>query len=379
MRILIASNAGWVPSGYGTQIKYLAPGLKGLGHEIAVFAFHGLEGLPTEIDGILHYPKGFVKYGNDVVVAHAQAFQADILLTLFDPWALRPDLGQLTRWVSWGPVDCVPVPAQTLQAYQHAWKVIAYSKFGQEQLLKSGVDAHYIPHGVNCDVFRPMPKSVGRGLLGLPEDIFLVGMVAANQTPFPTRKSFERNMEAFAIFHDRHPDARMHIHSYAGQELGGVDLAKLAHFFEIQDIVTFPSPYQYLYGFTEDRMAQLYSAFDVLLGASMGEGFQLPVLESAACGRPAITTNFSGNVEITFSGWLVEWRERVMTGIYTYQVLPDVDSIVERLEEAYEADREAVGMRCREEALKYHWPKLLTEYWRSYLEELEAELTGRQA
>jgi glycosyltransferase involved in cell wall biosynthesis len=42
---------------------------------------------------------------------------------------------------------------------------------------------------------------------------------------------------------------------------------------------------------TEDEMAGLYTACDVLVHPYRGEGFGLPILEAMACGLPVIVTN----------------------------------------------------------------------------------------
>ena len=44
MKILIHSNAPWVPSGYGSQVMLMLPRLRALGHEVAVSSFYGLSG-----------------------------------------------------------------------------------------------------------------------------------------------------------------------------------------------------------------------------------------------------------------------------------------------------------------------------------------------
>ena len=46
MKILWHSNSPWARTGYGTQTALWVPRLAELGHEIAISAFHGLQGSP---------------------------------------------------------------------------------------------------------------------------------------------------------------------------------------------------------------------------------------------------------------------------------------------------------------------------------------------
>ena len=67
------------------------------------------------------------------------------------------------------------------------------SQFGVEQMTKLGLDPCYVPHGIDLDVFKPQPniRDGVRDELGIPQDVFLVGMVAANKgNPSVPRKSF---------------------------------------------------------------------------------------------------------------------------------------------------------------------------------------------
>ena len=55
--ILIYSNAPWAPSGYGTQTAVWAKRFQSLGHNVAIAAFHGLQGAPLNWEnGIVVYP-----------------------------------------------------------------------------------------------------------------------------------------------------------------------------------------------------------------------------------------------------------------------------------------------------------------------------------
>jgi len=121
IKVLLVSNSGWSPSGYGTQILSLAPRLRAAGHDIAVLAFFGLQGGEITWEGIRHFPAGFKPYGNDVIHLWARKFGADIVVTLIDVWVLRPDLNRLCRWLPWSPIDHSPIPPNVLERLRSAW------------------------------------------------------------------------------------------------------------------------------------------------------------------------------------------------------------------------------------------------------------------
>jgi glycosyltransferase involved in cell wall biosynthesis len=66
--------------------------------------------------------------------------------------------------------------------------------------------------------------------------------------------------------------------------------------------------YAYRLGAPAEVMAATYSAMDVLLAPSHGEGFCVPLIEAQACGTPVIATDFSAQPELVGAGWLAHHR-----------------------------------------------------------------------
>jgi FkbM family methyltransferase len=124
-------------------------------------------------------------------------------------------------------------------------------------------------------------------------------------------------------------------------------------------------------------MVALYNSFDVLMNATRGEGFGIPILEAQACGVPVIVTDFSAMPELCFAGWKVGYTDREFTYQGSYQVLPSVTDIADALEEAYQMnDEQRAGMRAqaRAGALTYDADLVTTEYWKPALEAIEARI-----
>lgn len=186
----------------------------------------------------------------------------------------------------WFPVDMHPLPRLIREKISQAFRRIVFSKFGLEEVNAAGLDAYYVPHGVNTKVFRPGDRKQLRQQLGFPEDVFLVGMVAANKGN-PSRKAFTPQLEAYAAFHKRHPDSLLYLHTSTGErgENSGVNLVEFLNHLGLQPVrdYVFCDQYMNLLGFPDAHMSALYNAFDVHMLVSMGEGFGIPILEAQAC------------------------------------------------------------------------------------------------
>jgi glycosyltransferase involved in cell wall biosynthesis len=84
-------------------------------------------------------------------------------------------------------------------------------------------------------------------------------------------------------------------------------------------------------------MALLYNAADVYMGASMSEGFGIPLIEAQACGLPVVTTDFSAMPELVRWGHAVKPADMVWTPLNSWQAWPDVHGIRDALDRLYEA------------------------------------------
>lgn len=388
MRLTWLSNAPWSPTGYGNQTKVFLPRLKQKGHEPACIAFYGLEGAPLQWAGMTIYPKRFNPYGLDVADAHSVHHRSDLLISLLDAWVINPEtVGKHVPWAPWFPVDSEPLPQIIRDVVAKASFRIVFSRFGEQMVKDAGLDCYYVPHGVDTKAFHPIDQSEARKALGWPEDAFIVGMVAANKGN-PSRKAFAPQIEAFAELKKMHSDAVLYLHTYRSEsgEYDGVNLPELIESLGliVGEDVLFPDQYTYsaVGGFPDDHMAKLYSAMDVHMLVSMGEGFGIPTLEAQACGTPVIGGNWTATEELIFSGWAVPKSEadRWWTPLATYQYQPRVGGILNALESAYEA-RGDVSYReaAREKALEYDADLITEKYWMPVLADIEQRLADQKA
>jgi glycosyltransferase involved in cell wall biosynthesis len=270
------------------------------------------------------------------------------------------------------------MPACVQVKLKNAWARLAFSRFGQREAEMKGLPAGFIPHAVDMNVFRPRDRALARKSLSIPVDAFVVGMVAANQF-LPSRKALPQSLDAFAAFRRKHPKAILYLHTAATAEpMPGVNLPRLAAALGISDAVMMADQYQVAMGVADSHMAEIYSAFDVLLAASMGEGFGLPILEAQACGCPVISGNWTSMPEHTFSGELIpeSKAERFWTAQESWQFLPHVSGIVEALEAVYgrETSRESEVEAVRDAVRHLDVEAVVDRSWKPALREIETRI-----
>jgi glycosyltransferase involved in cell wall biosynthesis len=378
MRILWVSNAPFCRTGYGTQTRLFVPRIQALGHTVHIMANYGLAGGSLQFDSkTVILPLANEVYGNDILAQHAQHMGADIVLTLYDAWVFASETMRQVRWVPWMPVDSDPLPERVLQALTPAWQPIAYSKFGERKLTEAGLHPLYVPHGVETSVYCPGDKAEARERLGLPQDVFVAAMVAANKG-YPSRKAYPECLWAWREFVKVHPDAVLYLHTHMNANNQGIDLPLLIRKLGIPtDNVRYCDQYYNTLGFDDDYMVAAYRAADVLLSPSMGEGFGLPILEAQSCGCPVIVGDWTSMPELCFAGWKVQGQPFWIPGTGAWQFMPHIPSIVDALEQAYKG-RLFLGtaQRARQGALEYDADLVAERYWRPVLERIERSLSN---
>lgn len=377
MRIHFLSNSPWTSTGYGVQTKLFLHRIKALGHEVSCTDFYGLEGgILTDNHGIKHYPKGIGQgYGVDIVGANAQHAQADIVISLIDAWVLKPDMCPTAKWCPWFPVDSEPIPPPVARTVKNAFRPITYAKFGLEECEKAGIDAAYVPHGVDTSIYKPKGQKSAREALKWRDDLFIFGMIAANKGT-PSRKSYPQHLESFANFCKSHDDAVLYVHCNCIQgQFDGVNLPELAQALGIGDKVLFPDQYGAHLGFDDDYMTNVYSAIDCLASVSMGEGFGVPILEAQACGTFVLTGDWTAMSELTWNGYALpkDGAEKFWTRQATYQFLPRIEALRGAFEVGYREARKWKG-KVPAQVAEYDADYVTEHYWKPVLEDIERRL-----
>jgi glycosyltransferase involved in cell wall biosynthesis len=319
------------------------------------------------------------RYGNDLLLSHhdrAWKGQGDWIITLYDVWPLDREHLRDARIASWVPVDHMPAPPAVV-AWCREHLTIAMSQYGQGQLQAAGIDALYAPHAVDRAVYKPTPG--GRHYMGIPDDAFVVMIAAANAGNHPPRKAWGQQIFAVSEFARRHPDVHLYLHT---DEIGyqGVDLrALIASTIMDPKRVHFVDQYAYRSGVIDGRgMAALYSAADVLLFATMGEGFGVPAIEAQACGTPPIVSDFSAQTELAGAGWKVgvePWWDHAQGA---WLCVPKVAGIIDALEGSY-AERGQRSEAAVSFAAQYDADAVFETYWLPVLTQMARTLVAPRA
>ena len=337
-RIFWFSNSPAAPTGYGTQSAQILRRLKRRGHDVAVHANYGQTLGMGSWSGIPVYPEGNDSFSQDNLWGHWLDFtgrseEPALMITLCDVWVLKnPNLPKVGRILSWVPIDHMNVvPAVEKWLRRENVTPVAMSQHGLAACERRGIEAVYIPHALEKH-WKPTP---------LPEDPwpgrFVVTIPNANKGVLPSRKAWGENILAFAMFAKDHPEALLYLHTEAKTPFG-IDLVALIEAANIpSEQVQFADPYSHRMGVDDRTMAQIYTRSDVLLSATAGEGFGLPVLEAQACGTRVVVSNFSAQPELVGDGWIVDVQPQWNPTQLGWFCTPQIASIVEALEAAFQS------------------------------------------
>lgn len=385
--LLIHSNAPWSGTGYGVQTAALAKAAHQEGRTVTLSVNFGLSGGISAWEGIEVLPTGFHPYSADILGAHTRyteeaTGQPTALLTLFDCWVYKnAKVDDLPVIASWVPVDHMPAPADVLEWCRRPNVLpIAMAQYGQRMLEAADIETMYAPHSVDTRVFRPgvtVDGMTGRDLLGVPADAFLVGIVAANKGTAPLRKAWGENLLAAAELMSRHDDVMLYVHSEKTGSGGGIDLVALANSCGIDESrLIWVDQWAYYAGLSQHVLAALMGSFDVNLIASRGEGFGVPVIETAACGVPSIVSNFTAQPELVADhGWTVTVQPDWDAAQKAWFCTPLVHSIVERLEDAYsDAGNQQRRQAARAFAESYDHRVVYDRHWKPILAEIDRRM-----
>ncbi len=383
--VSFASNSPGMPTGYGQQGKLLLSRMVRHGLKVAALSNYGVEGANTSMKlqdvEIPVYARGLSQYSTDVMPIwakdHADKYPdlKHVLFTLYDVWVYN-EMKYDGPIVSWVPLDHITLPPGVQQfVMKDNVTPITMAPHGKEQLDAMGIENVYIPHGVDTTVYKPthtMPDGQDvREFMGIPKDAFLVGMVAANKANGQIhRKAYAENLLAFALHLKKHPDSYLYIHTEPSRGYGGFDLSVLLKMVGIpKENVLLPDRFMLMTGYPEKAMAAFYTAFDVLLSTSYGEGFGIPTVEAQACGTRVITSNFAASKDLASEdSWKIDGQPFWDEPQASFFSIPSLNSIARALAEAYQ--NRGHSDKAREFASQFDVERIWDEKWMPFLRDL---------
>lgn len=396
MKLLWVSNAPWQPSGYGSQTRQVVPRIAAAGIDIECMANDGSRG-NRDWNGILVRGSGSDRYSRDIVREAVERSGADAVVFLYDAWVfterMQDPFEGLPNVSGWVPVDHYPTPMALYGWLGSGHRAIAMSRFGEMCLNdtakgfvadgRKAFPVQYAPHAVDA-IYEPRDRRF-RQEIGVPDDAYLVGIVAANNgSAVYDRKGYSDMAHALGVFMEQHPDAYVYVHTIKGTP-DGINLELLFAFKGVPaERVRWADQYAMkMQEVSDEDMAGIYSSFDVLLMTSRGEGFGVPALESLACGVPAIVSNWTAQPEILGdvwrpdrmgtirfpAGWAVavdpDWDPRQAADF----AKPRLGAIIGCLNEAYDRrGDESLRTAALARAAEYRADAVFDTHWKPILE-----------
>lgn len=348
-RILWWSPPWWSPSGYGVQTKLIVPELKAQGHEIACGFYAGCHRADTWHTKagpvpILGNVAGRARYGNGMIPYFSRKWGADIIIMMCDAFSLEPTQFGGLNVMPWMPIDCDPI-SEPDRVWLHMTEQagatvspIAMSLFGQEKLKEIGVDAKYIPHCYDPEVYFPDPVggATWRKDLLIPDNMFLISICGVSRDK-NDRKNLVPQMLAFKKFSDKYPDTAMYMHTEA-QYNDSNNLIKAAIDLKLQKRIMFADEERRAADdYDETYMRGMYNASNLYTQCSKGEGFGVNVIEAMGCGVPVVVSDFSAQKELVppGTGWRVGGDLTRSLHLVSWWLMPDVYQMFRAYEKAY--------------------------------------------
>lgn len=410
LKIQYHSAPPMADTGYGVHTKNLVSRLK---DDFAPFihSVGGWEGMGIDWQGVQVFPSGAGKHGEESIPYWFKENDADVVFSHHDHWSMADTLSGIAQ--NGIPLILYTIldhdlpgkkpPESVVRANENAYRTIVMSEWAEDRISRSRVpdeQVTQIPHGVNTQKYAPvtdrLPPEELKSDMGIPEDAFLFGMVAANYGP---RKNIPQHMEAFKRFKDRYDadDAYFYIHTHPTMS-GGFNLHEVRDALGLSsDEVMFPDSHKIYHGIDDLTIVQLLNTYDVHLNVTQSESWGMTVTEAMSCGTPVIGANNSAMTEQfgvpfdTFvrqderyreapNGLLVHrgtelWTQNATARRWT----ASVDDIVEAMAFYYQ-DQGKIdehGENAREWVVEnYDWDMLYEEEWEPFFQGVEEDLSG---
>ena len=259
--------------------------------------------------------RGFGRYGQmvnklrpDVIVINNDSHVVKGYLDLFHKTKKVPADIPVIAYI---PVDGNNVRYDWVPCFNLLHMAVLYTEFGAREFRDAGYGGRIeiVPHGVDTEVYRPVGRAEARKALGLESvrGAFIVGNVNNNQM----RKRLDLTVEHFCQWvkdYDVPKDVLLFLHCKT--EGKGYDLSQLMQYWghrlygdrdriATQRFIATSSDVTATKGFPETYMKNVYSALDLHVSTTMGEGWGLTTMESMACGVPNLVPDHAALGEWT--------------------------------------------------------------------------------
>ena len=374
-KLLFVSDSIWLPTGYGKVSKYLVSFLKKDFDVIFLSVTDPTLG-SIKIGEIECFR--YVRNELDLLWFYTN-FKVDIVLLLKEPWVL-PNIDKIPiHYILYSPYTQCEPPKDYLYYASLAIDTWLPSKYETEQVKKYGIDATYMPHGVDTKIFKPLDNIKElKKKYGFDRFDIVIGLFGMNTL----RKVLPNQLEGIKVFIDNNPDIKVGIYLHSTllpikEYWNGYDLRKIIEKFELDENVIIPNQSALLIGFSDYSLAELYNCCDVVVDTCY-EGFGLHILEAQACGTPVVTLSIGGGSEINFLDLRVSKFAKFYTQLGSYFAIPDPYEIAEKIEKALKYRKESIREYLHTKASVFEWFKIYKYYVKPRLDYILENLYYRK-
>jgi glycosyltransferase involved in cell wall biosynthesis len=303
---------------------------------------------------------------------------ADVTLRIFFPYDFEPSRSRLTAvfgtceaqgilrrqladFRAFDRLKRRPPPQEVRAVTPSTWSAEGFYRAGfrPEQVL-------VVPHGVDVATFQPHPqlRPAARKAIGAAEHEFVflsLGAMSGN-------KGIDLLLRAFGQVLRRHPAALLVLKGLDSVYASKTFLAKSLERVDAAERERVLARTRYFGGALSFReMAVLYQAADAYVSPYRAEGFNIPVLEAAACGLPVICTAGGATDDFVNDSFArrIEAKKRQLRGDDDQEVAqlePRIEHLVALMTEAvddagWRAQAAAAGPR--HVAARFTWDQVV--------------------
>jgi glycosyltransferase involved in cell wall biosynthesis len=352
------------------------------------------------IDGMTFLPVGNQQWGEDILPYYVKKYEPDVVHTLGDIWCYQfiPQIPRSHKmnWLAHYVFDTENLVGFWNTCVSNASLAVVPSKNSFEMLeFNKHENIKYVPHGIDTNVFTPCKDSEKREFrkeIGLPEDAFIIGMVAHNQY----RKMVNRLIDAFQLFQSKNRDALLVLHCVPKDNTGW-DLPQIIKDKNLQRSIFFTDKASKGFGdlhVTDADMRKLYCAMDVHGLPTGGEGFGIPIVEAMACGIPNVVTSYTTTKEFLTTpdksvkdgfrnerGIAVPYVDAEMHHTGGFWAKIDVGSMAGAFQYLKDNQGEAktMGMKARKFAVRNYNEPLVKKEWAKLYSDMDGFLAEIEA
>ena len=393
IKVLVLSDHPFSPSGVGTQTKYMLEGCLATGRYSFVclggaMKHENYQPIKTEEwgDDLIIFPVD--GYGtHDIIRSMLRNHKPDMVWFMTDPrfwiwlWEIENEIRAVTPMIYYHVWDNYPYPKFNELFYRSCDKVVTISKVTDDLVrnVAPGVEVEYLPHAVNQEIFKPLPKQQIENMISetTPDMVGKTMFFWNNRNA--RRKQSGTILFWFKEFVDKvgRENVGLLMHTNPKDE-HGQDLQAIIYELGLDDgTVLFSTT-----AVPPEILAQLYNFAACTINISDAEGFGLSTLESLACGTPIIVNMTGGLQEQVTDGenWFgigIEPSSKAIIGSqqvpYIYEDRINKDDFINALMKIYEMtpeERDALGAAGQEYVTKNYNFETYQKRWIETLDDI---------